>query len=162
MSKVADLRTGDILAWKRDRRNKMSNLFIKAIRFFTGGDFGHCGIVIRLFSWVFVLEASLPLVRLSLVRPEEEVWHLAMPREPDQSIIDKFMALIGLTYSIRDALRAVFGKVSKKDDEWQCAEMVIEYCRDMGYDLPECEYTPDAVVKMLCDHFGIVPELVTE
>jgi hypothetical protein len=162
MTKVADLRTGDILAWKRDRRNKMSNVFIKVIRFFTKGDFGHCGIVIRLFHWVFVLEASLPLVRLSLVRPQEEIWHIKMPREPEQSVIDKYVGLVGLSYGIRDALRAVFGKISKKDDEWQCAEVVLEYCRDMGYQIPECEYTPDAVVKMLCQHFGTEPVLVTD
>jgi len=162
MSKLSDLRTGDVLAWKRDKRSKMSNLFIRVIRYFTGGEYGHVGIVIRLAGWAFVLEASLPLVRLSLVRPMEEIWHIPLPRRPDESVIAQYINLVGLNYSIIDALRAVFGKVSKKDDKWQCAEVIIEYCKSMDYHLPECDYTPDAVVKALCNHFVVIPELVEE
>lgn len=162
MTKLADLRTGDVLAWKHDHRSKLSNLFIEAIRFVTGGNYGHVALVVVIFGIPFVIEASLPLVRISLVRPEEEVFYIPLPKRPDQTVLSFFLDLVGLDYGIMDALRAAFGKVSKRDDKWQCAEMLIEYFKQMEYDLPVCEDTPDAVVQMLCSHFGVVPELITE
>lgn len=164
MAKLSDVKTGDILAWKRDRRNKLSNIFIKAIRFFTGGDFGHIGVAIRIFGYLFVLEASLPLVRLSLVRVQEEVFLIRMPREADQPVVDWLVRLVGLSYGIRDALRALRGTISKKDDEWQCGEIVLEFCRLMGYTLNDQDiaFTPDEIVDALCETFETEPELLTE
>ena len=153
MTTLKDVQTGDILTWKRDRRNKISDLLIRAIRFFTHGDYGHVAVAIRLDDYVFVIEASLPMVKLTLVNPDEEIYHIPMQRPMTRDTEDFMISILGLPYGIMDALRAGLGLVSQKDDKWQCAELVKEYLRRMGFQVA-CDDTPDSVVKNICWQLG--------
>lgn len=56
------------------------------------------------------------------------------------------MSKIGLPYSLRDAVRAFFGMTTKRDDNWQCAELAHAFYEESGILLPK-QFKPSEVVK---------------
>lgn len=160
MTKVADIKTGDLLAWRRDRRSKSSDFLIRMIKIFTKADYGHVGVAVRGFGdYVFVYEASLPMVKLSLLRPEEEIYHIPVNIEPNDRTLNYFFDRIGLPYSIVDCIRALLGWKSKRDDKWQCAELTRTFYQHHGIDLGDKD-TPDHVVKTMMKLTKKDPSLV--
>lgn len=152
MTTLKDVKTGDILTWKRDKKNLFSDLLIRGIRFFTGGDYGHVAVAIRFEPYVFVVEASLPMVKLTLVDPDEEIFHIPMNQEPFQEGVDFLITKLGLPYGIADDLRAEFGITLENDNKWQCAELTKAYLSKIGTSL-DCKDIPDSVVKAIIQQY---------
>lgn len=146
MTKLTDIKTGDILAWKGDRISFATNLLIKFVRVVTRADYGHVGVAVRFMNWVFVLEASFPVVKLALINPEEEIYHIPMDLNPTDDTINWLFSLIGLKYGILNAIRAGLGLISLDNNTWQCAEIVLEFLKQNNIILPN-DYTPDDVIK---------------
>lgn len=152
MNKLDNVKTGDILAWKRNRENTISNLLIRGICYLTAEEFGHVGIALRMFGNVYVFEASYPSVRITALNTKEEVFHIPMDIEPNQESMDFLHDILGLDYSIRDDVRALFGRTSLKDDEWQCAEVVLAFLDANGISLDVLDIPGRIVSELRMKH----------
>lgn len=152
MTTLKDVKTGDILVWRQDHKSVTSDLLIKAIRLITNGDYGHVAVAVRFDPYVFVVEASWPVVKLSLVDPAEEVFHIPTNKEVPQEALDFLIDAVGLSYGVMDDVRTVLGMVSKRDDKWQCAELTREFLRLIGSPV-NCPDTPDSVVKGILSQY---------
>ena len=119
-----NIKTGDVLVWKKDRLSPLSNLFLKVIRLFTLSQFAHTAVAYRMGNRLFAIEATQPYVRIFPISLYDEFYHIPLNIEnvkPES--IDFLLAQVGKPYGLLDAVRAYFDLPLKKDDHWQCAEL---------------------------------------
>ena len=140
-----NIRSGDLLVWSKNQQSFISNCFLDVIKFATQSEFAHVGIAVRLFGRLFVVEATIPEVRLAPVSKHEEFYHVPMHVHWNFNYNTILLNYLGLKYSIMDCFRAYFGKVAKHDDRYQCAELAHDAYKQMGIDLGEV-YTPSELV----------------
>lgn len=147
---VLDIHSGDLLAWSENPYSAMSDLFIKFIRAVTKAEYGHVGVAWRAHDGhedeLFVIEATIPKIIIS--RATEDRYFYCIPMGCEWGSRNKafLMSKIGLPYSLRDAARAFFGMTTKRDDNWQCAELAHAFYEESGILLPK-QFKPSEVVK---------------
>lgn len=153
MVMLADIKTGDLLAWKKDRSSTLSNLFMKFIRLVTRSEFAHVGIAVKMEGTLYVFEAARPMVALAPVRLTEEIFHLPMGLEPTPESMTEAFKKIGLRYGYLDCVHAIIGEVSQSDNRWQCAELTQDFYQHQGVDI-NVRCTPIKVVNALKRYIG--------
>jgi hypothetical protein len=102
---------------------------------------------------LFVIEATMPQVRIIPVSDKEEFYHIPLDIEWKKDYEVFLLDKIGLDYSIFDAVNAFLGKCLEKDDRWQCAELANEFYRSIGIELGNA-YTPGDLVESVLETQG--------
>lgn len=153
MVMLADIKTGDLLAWKHDRSSHFSNFFMRLIRLVTRGEYAHVGVAVRMEGNLYVYEAARPMVMLSPLRLTEEIFHLEMGLDPSPESLDESFTKIGLPYGYLDCIHAIIGEVSQSDKRWQCAELAQDFYQRQGIDI-DVRCTPIKVVNALKRYIG--------
>jgi hypothetical protein len=155
MSKIADIQSGDLLIWSRDKNSKLSNFLIKGIRLFTSSSYGHVAIAVWHNGELHFLEATNPRVRLAVFDADQVIDGVLCVRvgvtftsESKEFLFSK----IGFKYSFLDVLRAYLGLTLKRDDRYQCAEIGNDFYALHGIDLQA--YTPEKLVRRLLEVTG--------
>jgi hypothetical protein len=149
-----NIRSGDLLIWSKDEYSVVSNSFLTLIRILTSSDYAHVGIAIRILGRLFVLEASMPRIRLALVSEKDEFYHMPMNVTWKQECEDYLFSKIGLLYSLLDAARAYFGLTVKNNNRYQCAELCREfYIKCCGIVISE-NFKPKTLIKELLEITG--------
>lgn len=149
----SQIRSGDLLVWSKNKQSKISNMLLFFIKLFTQSTYAHVGIAWKIGKRLFVIEATIPQVRIIPVSEYDEFYHVPLnidwKREYEVFLLDK----IGLSYSIFDAVNAFLGKCLEKDDRWQCAELANEFYRSIGIELGDA-YTPGDLVEAVLETQG--------
>ena len=139
------IQDGDLLIWTKDQNSTKSNLFLKLVRLFTQSEFAHVGVAYWIGHRLYVIEATIPEIRIYPLSKKEEFYHLPMDIDFGEAQEDWLMARIGKSYSFMDCVRAYFGYVHSDNDKYQCAELCAEFYRDAGVELGQA-LTPNQVV----------------
>lgn len=146
----SQIRSGDLLVWSKNRSSKFSNFLLFIIKLFTQSTYAHVGVAWKIGNRLFVIEATIPQVRIVPVSKNDEFYHIPIniqwKKDYEIFLLDK----IGLSYSVFDAINAFFGKRLEKDDRWQCAELANEFYRSIGLDFKDA-YTPSDLVESVLD-----------
>ncbi len=146
----SQIRSGDLLVWSKNGHSKLSNFILFIIKLFTQSTYAHVGIAWKIGKRLFVIEATIPQVRIIPVSEKDEFYHIPLniewKKDYDVFLLDK----IGLDYSIFDAINAFLGKRLEKDDRWQCAELANEFYRSIGIEFGEA-YTPGDLVEAVLE-----------
>lgn len=146
MGSRSDIKSGDLLVWKRSKFSKKSNFYLNIIRFSTRSEYAHVAIAWRLEGRLFLVEATQPILRITPVRTADEFYHVPMSVNWDSISESWLLDKVGLKYSILDAVRAYLGKTIEDDNRYQCAELAHEFYETHGIDLGDA-YTPSALVS---------------
>jgi uncharacterized protein YycO len=149
-----NIKSGDLLIWSKDKNSSMSNMFLNLVRLMTRSEFAHVAIAMRLDGRLYVLEASIPNVRLLPVRDEDTFYHIPTDVDMTKDLEDFIVGKLGLPYSFGDCIRAYFGMTLRNDDRYQCAELSHEFYTKAGYDLPSDAFTPSKVVYAILNESG--------
>ena len=149
----SQIRSGDLLVWSKNPRNKLSNLLLFIIKLFTQSTYAHVGIAWKVGKRLFVIEATMPQVRIIPVSEREEFYHIPLNIEWKKDYEVFLLDKIGLDYSVFDAINAFLGKRLEKDDRWQCAELANEFYRSIGIELGNA-YTPGDLVESVLETQG--------
>jgi hypothetical protein len=146
-----EIKSGDLLIWSKDNISTLSNSYLKIIRFLTSSEYAHVGIAVRIFSRLFVLEATTPFIRLAPVSTKDEFYHIPLDIKWKIEYYDYLFTYIGCKYSLFDAVRAYLGKVAKDDNnKWQCVELAVHFYRKIGIDFGD-NFTPSKFVKSVLE-----------
>ncbi len=151
-----NIRSGDVLVWKKDRLSFMSNLFLKVIRFFTLSEFAHVAVAWRVGSRLFAIEATQPFVRIFPISGYDEFYHIPLNlKDIKEDNINFLLSQVGKTYSLKGAIRAYFDlPLDYSDNAWQCAELTGEFLRRVGIEISGT--TPsDLVEDLLLDGYSV-------
>lgn len=146
MTNRSNIQSGDLLIWSRDKNSRISNIYLNLIRFFTRSEFAHVAVAWRLEGRLYIVEATMPVVRLSPIRDDDSFYHIPMGVQWSSKAEDFLLDKIGLFYSLLDAARGYFGITTQKDSRWQCAELCNYFYRELDIDLGE-DLTPSGLVK---------------
>lgn len=150
MATRQDIKTGDMLIWSKDSRSLLSNLFLKLIRLATMSEYAHVGTALWLEGRLYVVEATIPMVRLAPIRDDEEFYFISMDVNWNRQAEDFLLDKVGLFYSILDSIRAQFGITTARDDKWQCVEISNYLYKELGIDLGDV-FTPSKIVEAALD-----------
>ncbi len=141
------IKTGDLLIWKKDKVRFLSNLFLSVVRLFTKSEFAHVAIAWRVRDRLFVIEATMPQVRIYPISSFDEFFHIAMNVEPTEEQLDYLLGKVGLSYSIKHAIWGYLGiKLDDSEEDWQCAELVTRFYNRLGLNL-DGTWTPTKLVN---------------
>lgn len=155
-----NIRSGDLLIWSDDDYSAISSAILKTVRVLTVSDYGHLGIAIRVLNKLFVVEATMPSIRLVPVSDKEEFYHVPMSISWTTNCEDYLISKLGLPYSILDDIRAYFGLIAENDDKYQCAELVREfYIKCCNLPISH-NYIPKTLIKELLQLTGSSIHLV--
>ena len=154
---IDEIRSGDLLAWRRDSHSAVSDFLIHGIRDLTHSKYGHLGIAWRCHDGVetalFVIEATMPKVRVTTVVPDGDFDCVPM-ESPWLPTSRKFLLdKIGKTYSSLDAIRAFLGLRLKNDNSFQCVELAHYFYKREGIEL-EHSFKPGSFVRAAEDYSG--------
>lgn len=145
-----NIRSGDLLVWSNPSDNLLSRIFFTIIRFFTLSEYVHVGIAYRLNHELYVVEAVMPEIKLTLLTDEDKFWHIPMFIDWRQDYADFLLDKLGQPYSVLDAIKGYFGSIGARDSKWQCAELAITFYRLTGIDLG-ANYTPSKLVTAVLE-----------
>lgn len=146
------VQSGDMLIWSRDERSFVSNYFLNFIRLMTRSEYAHIAPAWRMNERLFVVEPTIPIVRITHVKPGQTLYHIPVAqhinfnKDSEEWLLDKD----GKTYSLLDCVNGYFGWTINSDDRWQCAEMYREFLKFHGIDLGNVN-TPARVVRKLLE-----------
>lgn len=129
------IKSGDIIAWSHNG----------LVRLFTESEYSHVGVAWVVGERVLVIEAVQPMVRIYPLSKLLPFYHVSNISNWTQAGEEFALAQVGLPYSIKDAIRAYFGKVSP-DGRWQCAELVNAIYKANGTELTD-KCTPSGVIE---------------
>lgn len=142
----ARIKTGDLLVWKKDQHNKLSNFFLSGVRFFTQSEFAHVGIAWRFGKRLFVIEATIPQVRIFPVSSKDEFYHIPMGVTVTEEAEEFIFAQVGKPYSIWDAMKAYMGNTLEDQDRYQCVELAMAFYKKLKVPL-NCLAIPSDLVN---------------
>jgi hypothetical protein len=126
------------------------------VKYFTKEEYGHIGIALRLDHRLTIFEASIPFVHIDVPKKDTVFsvipMDIAVPREAIDFLFDQ----IGSSYGFMDAYRSLVGKSVKMDNQWQCAEYVLEFYNMCGIYLASPPI-PGQVAKAVTAYSGRTP-----
>lgn len=147
---IADVCSGDLLAWSRNPYSSFSDLLIRMIAFATRAPYGHVGIAWRCHDGIgdelIVIEATLPKIQISRATEDRHFYCVPMNVDWQSENKDFLVEKIGLPYGLMDALRAFLGKRLESDEKWQCAELAHAFYNESGIVLPN-DFTPGKLIQ---------------
>lgn len=148
-ARISSVQSGDLLAWKSNPNNRVSDLLIRGIASMTRSVYGHVGIAWRYGEGdeeVLVFEATIPQIKISALSLGNEVDIVPMSVPFDKRSLDWLLQKLDLRYGLRDAWRAYRGETVEKDDRWQCAELCHYFYAEHDIKLFH-DFTPGGVVS---------------
>ena len=96
----------------------------------------------------------MPSTQMVPVPTDAELFTIQMGLDLDDEMMKSFFdGVIGLPYSLTDAIRGLFGWTVESDDKWQCAEQCLEFYRSMGVKLKDA-HTPSRLVREIMASTG--------
>lgn len=144
------IQSGDLLIWKESNVSIVSNCLLKIIRLLTRSKYGHVGIAFILAHRLLVIEATFPYIHFVPVSQKETFYHIAMGIEWKDEYSYFLLDKLGFAYSIMDGIRALRGRVTEKDDNYQCAELCHDFYLLTGEDYGN-NYTPSQLVNAILE-----------
>jgi len=145
---IDQIKSGDLLIWYDNYSTWYNNILLYIVRLFTRSEYGHVGVAWVICDRVFVIEATMPVIRIMPVTLDRPFYRIAMNIDWNKEYESFLIEKVGLDYSLLDAIRAYFGKTLADDDKWQCAELALAFYKLTGINLNN-EYTPSELVKAL-------------
>lgn len=143
------------MAWSHGKWSSWRDFKIMMVRLFTQSEYSHVGLAIVLGGRVWVLEATIPHVRLVPLSNLLPCYHVTA-KEFTAGQIENGLALVGkehVVYSQLEAVKAYFGANNIHNDKVECAEIVNALS---GY---TCLSTPSAVVQHLLHNGSTLTEV---
>lgn len=131
------LETGDIVFFERKKKIGWGWLIEKT----TGSRMVHCGVIVRDDNRVWLFEANekygVRNIFLSKVKQDFCVYHLHAHHHIalTRAFKNEVFAMAGENYEISGALRAGFGKGSRKAEAWYCSELAVHILKKIRDDL---------------------------
>jgi hypothetical protein len=125
------IHTGDVVAFKTSVGVKFTDrIYGHIIRILTGYQIHHVATVVILGERRFILEAVPPRLRLSLLSERGDfylipvtVWDRPdITEEQCETFIDKALTLLGIKYSLTDAIRSYWSLNIPNNNGLQCVE----------------------------------------
>lgn len=154
---MADIQSGDLIAWDYYPYSSISDKLIKGIAKVTGAPFGHVGVAWKLEyqgrQELMVVEATIPRVQCVWMGNQKNFCFMPMDIVPDHKATDFLLSKVGLEYSLMDAYRSFVGQVVEDDDRYQCAELVSEFYDTCGLDL-DTDGSLNALIAACRKHNG--------
>ena len=148
---IDEIRSGDLLAWKRDSHSTFSDILIHGIRLLTFSKYGHVGIAWRVYdvhgSTLFVIEASFPRIKVSVVNPDGDFDCVPMDTHWSGDGKKYLTSKLGLAYGLMDAIRGFLGIRLQNDKRFQCAELAHWYYYKELDGWENNSFIPDGLVK---------------
>ncbi len=139
------IKTGDILAWTYRDWGSFHSIMMQIVRIFTKSEYGHVGIAWVHAGRVFVIDSTVPKVRIVPLSNFLPAYVIHMEQPLYKEALERAFELVGKgKYSVLEAIKSYFG-MNKNPDAWQCAEFVQEVLYTNGTDL-NCSDTPTEVV----------------
>ena len=143
-----NIKSGDLLIWSSPAEKSLSGLILRIIRFFTFSEYAHVGIAIYIGNRLCVIEAVVSKIQLVPVSSKEEFYHIPMNISWDKDKETFLLNKLGLSYSIKEAIKAYLNIDLQEDDDWQCAELANRFYRSSGLEFGK-NYTPSSLVKSI-------------
>lgn len=104
------------------------------------------GIAWRFGNRLFVIEATIPHVRIIPVSVKDEFYHIPMDVTTTEEAEEFIFEQIGKPYSIWDAMKAYMGNTLEDQDRYQCAELAMAFYRKLKVQL-DCLAIPSDLVN---------------
>lgn len=149
--RLREVQSGDLLAFTTAERGSfMGRLVQNFIRVMTLSEYAHVGVAITLNGIPHVLEAIQPKIIIRPLKTDEVFYVVPMhiEKHDTNTLYEMMQDYIGCKYSIWDCIQAYVGRISKRDDRWQCAELAADlYERLELTDFKPRRKTPSHVVK---------------
>lgn len=156
------IRSGDLLIWSNGQPEPITNFITTIIRLFTSSEYSHVGVAWKIKGRLFVVEATVPVVRIVPVSDKEEFYRVPVGLEWSDDRVRDLIEHVGKSYSIADALRAWKGITNDKDNgKWQCGELVHNFYLKAGVDLGDA-FTPSRVVYSMVKNTGAFIEHISK
>lgn len=150
-----EIKTGDILAWSHGGNwNSWKNLQLNLIRMSTMSEYTHVGIAYVMDGRVFIIEAVIPEIRISILSKELPCFLLKTPFEFKDEHKEKLLSKVGLPYSKWEAIKSVFTKDTNGQSVWECAKLVNQTLKDFDIGFDDMHDTPSNVVRYLQEKHG--------
>lgn len=143
-----NIRSGDLLIWSKDPSSSFRNFLLDVVRFFTKSEYGHVGIAWKIGGRLFVIEATIPRVRIVPVSDLSSFYHVPLRMRWKREYEDYLLEKVGAPYSMRDAIRAYFTDSVENDGTWQCAELANRFYSRVGIPMGNA-FTPAKIVERL-------------
>lgn len=146
------IQSGDVLAWSHRGWTSWYDIKIQLVRLVTRSEYSHVGIAWAFGGRVFVIESVTPVIRIMPLSNLLPCYWINTGASWGTDAEEFALSLVGKgEYSQWEAIMAFFGKNSKLNDRWQCAEFVkavLARCRVFlrGKDTPS-DMVQDALVK---------------
>ena len=140
-----NIQSGDLLIWS-SKEKTIGNLILILIRLFTLSEYSHVGIAWRVGEHLFVIEASMPEVRIVPLYKRRNFYHLPMNLTWSSEHSNRLLNYVGCRYSIVEAVRGYLGQTNPRDDRWQCAELAVDFYKHAGIDFG-LAFTPAKLVE---------------
>lgn len=152
---VKSIATGDLLVW--DKPNGDNKAFwLNLVRLATVSNYGHISVAVVKDDGLYHVEAVIPAIKESKIKPGSEFYVLPMSKVIDeQGDLEFFKDKLGKPYSVMDAIRGYLGMTVESNDHWQCAELCQEYYQAKGIDINLRFLTPTRLVKALMRKTGL-------
>ncbi len=163
--KYSDIRntiqTGDLLAWDIKKIGSVSDLVLKAYQKIFKANYSHVGVAVILGGRVFVVEATLPVVRLYPLSRKPDFYIVPCSIETKNTYIEYLFDKLGDAYSLFDLIKACFG-ISGVNSEFYCSELAGGFYKYIGLlDNEDDGKLPQTLVDSVVKATGKDPVFVT-
>lgn len=143
-----ELRSGDIIVASKGNLKSFNNFLSLLIRIFTASSYSHVGVVIKLGSRCFVVEATPPVVRLYPLSKLDSFYVIKMQAEWTKDDENRLFDYIGKPYSDWNSISSYLTGKPLDNGKLQCAQLVSSF-----YKWPNL-LRPEHIVKYAQEQLG--------
>lgn len=152
---LAEIQSGDVLAWSRDPYSTYHDMVLRGIEAFTNSKYGHVGVAWRLHDGLddelFVIEATMPKIRIARAQTDRDFFCVQTNVIWTNKNKSFLLSKLDYPYGLLDAVRGGLGYRVKRDMQYQCAELVHGFLEASGI-LLKPEFTPGQLIANLEAH----------
>ena len=145
-----NIKSGDIIALSHYKWASLYDLQVQAVRLFTQSEYCHVGLVWKIGGRLFVIESVTPKIRIKPLSHFVKDSFYWMPMKANICNDELEFALEKIGEGEYSKWQAIKGQLNLlkigKDNNWQCAEFLIECRKRSGVMLGD-KATPSAIVK---------------
>lgn len=148
-SRLKDIKSGDLIAWTNN-----TGFYNKLIRLVTLSEYTHVGIAIIENGKLYVVEATIPVVRKVELASKTPFFHIPMGVVVGTGLTNVLQQFIGREYSILQAMLSVFN-IYINDDKWYCTELCYEFYKKAGIVFDK-RLTPTKFVRQAISYGNVI------
>lgn len=147
-----NIKSGDLICLSHKGWGSIKDIESQIVRIVTESEFSHVCVVWEFLGRLFVIEAVVPLVRITplstMLEEDKEVYWLPLSTPMTEAETEFAMGEVGVgAYSKWQAIEGELGTLDiGADRKWQCSELTIAMRKLSGVDLGD-KATPAAVVR---------------